>query len=161
MTEIRIWGDTLRIDKSFPLGIDRIALNGKVVFEGKLVPQEPCTFTVDSREYVITINGIGDGFRAIHLLIRKGNQLVHEGRYDGAGQNIDYAKAKARNNSYIMIGSIAISTAIITANATTRAVPGGAIGGAISGAIRGAIIGAVIGVIATVVRSLLLRKRTD
>ena len=52
-TTVSTMGDTIKIDKTFVSGKDRIAVNGDVVFEGKAAAGTPQRIKVGAREYAI------------------------------------------------------------------------------------------------------------
>jgi hypothetical protein len=77
-TTIQAIGDTIKIDKAFVSGQDRIAVNGQVAFEGKLNLATPQNFTAGSPEYTIEIQTVSKmtGAIAIHLQVHENGELL-------------------------------------------------------------------------------------
>lgn len=148
-TTIQAIGDTIKIDKAFVSGKDRIAVNGQVAFEGKLNLATPQNFTAGSREYTIETQTVSKmtGAIAIHLQVHENGELLHSGIYDQFGKPVgDQSQAKAAGAIHAcgMVGGIAGFATMMFLNIATGVVPGGAIGGAIGGG-GGVMVGYGIG----------------
>jgi hypothetical protein len=148
MATIKALGDTIKIDKTFVSGKDRIAVNGAVVFEGKANMPDPARITVGNREYVVGLEMVSKfaKINLVHLQIYENGNPVHTGVYDQAGKpvtNPGQAKSSAGVQFCGMIGAIVGVTVMLSLNHATHTVPGGAIGGAIGGGVGGAIGGAI------------------
>jgi hypothetical protein len=142
--KIKALSDTIKIDKAFVSGKDRIAVNDAVVFEGKLAKGSPQTVSSGKREYSIESKVVGKftGATAIHLQICEKGGLVHTGVYDQFGKPVGdekQAKANAKVQACAALGAIVGFTTMMTLNMTTGVVPGGAIGGSIGGGVGGAL----------------------
>ena len=141
--------DTIKIDKSFVTGKDRIAINGNVVFEGKLSPNSTQKFDIGKRKYFVESKVVNKLTKtvAIHLVIYENAEVVHKGIYDQTGKLVEDEKDAKRNGVLQACGAAGAATGIITMmilNLLTGVVPGGAIGGGI-GAGVGYGIGYAIG----------------
>ena len=148
-TNITAHGDTLKIDKAFVSGKDRITVNGQVAFEGKLCRGTAQVFDSGSRKYTIESRIVSwmTGAQVFHLQVQENSQEVHTGIYDLAGkplQNESQAKAGGAVQACGMVGMAVGLITMMFLNLTTGVVPGGAIGGAIGGG-GGAAIGYGIG----------------
>jgi hypothetical protein len=142
-------GDTIRINKAFVSGKDRIAVNDNVVFEGKLSSGSPQKVSAGSREYSVESRRVGKmtGATAIHLEVYERGELIHAGVYDQNGKSVEnegQAKANGAMQTCAMIGAVAGFTTMMSLNMATGVVPGGAIGGAIGGGVGG-MLGAGVG----------------
>lgn len=153
-TTIRVMGDTIKIDKTFVSGKDRVAVNGTVVFEGNAATQGPQRIKVGNREYAVQIEAVSKLAKAIlvHLKIYDNGSLVHAGVYDQVGKpvkNVEQAKAKSSAGVQMcaFVGAAVGVAVMLGLNNATHAVPGGAIGGAIGGGVGSAVgwgIGALL-----------------
>lgn len=147
-TKIQALDDSIKIDKAFASGKDRVSINGEKVFEGKLGTDSPQNFRFGNRDYSVEVRKVGKlGATAVHLQIYKDNELVHSGVYDQTGKPANGDSQVAQNGAlYLcaMVGAFVGVTTMISLNIATGVVPGGAIGGAIGGGV-GAAIGHGIG----------------
>jgi hypothetical protein len=148
-TTIRVMGDTIKIDKRFVSGKDRIAVNGTVVFEGNAAISNPQRIKVGNREYAVQIETISKFGKVIlvHLQIHENGRLVHAGIYNQVGkpvENREQAKSSAGVQMCAFIGATVGVAVMLGLNQATHTVPGGAIGGAIGGGL-GAALGSGIG----------------
>ena len=148
-TKIKAAGDEIKVDKAFVSGKDRIAINGEILFEGKLKDGEPETLTREIRQYVIVkrVTSMLAEMYSIELEISENGQLIHSGVYDKFGKS-HASQADAKTSGAVaacgMVGGIIGVAVMLTLNATTGVVPGGAVGGGIGGGVGGAL-GAWIG----------------
>jgi hypothetical protein len=146
---IRVLGQTIQIEKAFVSGKDRIAVNGQVVFEGKIRPQTPQRFTVGSCDYTVesrTVGGIAKAI-VIHLQICEKGKVVHSGVYDQRGNQVNaeaYVKKMRAIQACALVGGVLGFVTMMVLNAATGVVPGGAIGGALRGG-GGAGLGYAVG----------------
>ena len=148
-TKFEVLGDTIKIDKAFVSGKDRVSVNGNVVFEGKLGGDTPQICTVGNREYGIRSRTVSKltGATAIHVDVRENGELVHSAVYDQAGKSVESegkAKATGAVNMCAIAGGVIGFATMMFLNLATGVVPGGAIGGAIGGG-GGAMLGYAIG----------------
>lgn len=140
--KIQVIGDTIKINKVFMSSKDRVAVNDRVVFEGKLRPGEPQKIRAGEREYEIEFRKISKvtGAIAIHLNIHEKGELLHTGIYDQAGKpvtNEEQAKKSGAIQFCVMIGAVVGVTTMVSLSSATGVVPGGAVGGAIGGGVGG------------------------
>ncbi|QDU75162.1 hypothetical protein Pan97_21860 [Bremerella volcania] len=143
-TVIEALGDKIKIDKAFVSGKDRISLNGQILFEGKLVDDEPQKFKAGSREYKISRSVVSKmtNATATELTIFENNAPVFSALYDQQGKPVnDQAEAKSNGAIQVcgvigMMGGVAV---VLVASRETGMLPGGAVGGAIGGGLGGAI----------------------
>ena len=148
-TTINALGDTIKIDKAFVTGKDRVAVNGQVVFEGKLNTEPPPRFSAGKREYTVDTYIVGSltNAVAIYVDIFEGDNLVHSGIYDEAGnpvKNPEEARKVGVIRACAAVGAALGCFAMLTLNMRTGVVPGGMIGGAIGGG-GGALLGYGLG----------------
>jgi hypothetical protein len=148
-TSIQVLDDTIKIDKVFVSGKDRVAVNGQVVFEGKLAPSTPKTIAAGNREYVIETRLVSRmmGTTTVHLKVLENDQEVHSGLYDQTGkplQNEQQAGSSSAIQACAVVGAVIGVAVMLSLNMTTGVVPGGAIGGAIGGGC-GAALGQLVG----------------
>ncbi|WP_442483565.1 hypothetical protein [Aeoliella sp. SH292] len=137
-------GDSIKIDKAFVSGKDRVSVNGKLAFEGKLNQGRAETFNAGTRTYAIESKVISKLTSAVayYVQIHENGQQVHAGIYDHMGKplaNEGEVKTAGALQASAMVG-MGVGVAIMMfLNAATGVVPGGAIGGAIGGGVGGAI----------------------
>lgn len=141
---IQAVGDTIKIDKAFLSGKDRVAVNGQVVFEGKIAPNSPQSFTTAEREYVLEVRTLSKmtGAVSYHLNVRERGETVHTGIYDQLGKPVaseGQAKTTGAMQACGVAGGIAGFALMMFLNMATGVVPGGAVGGAIGGGVGYAI----------------------
>jgi len=134
--KIQALGDTIKIDKAFVSGKDRVAVNGEVVFEGKLSADMPQKFTAGNREYAFESKVVNKmtSVIAVHLQIYENAELVHSGVYEQSGkpvQNEGEAKKNAAIRACGQVGGIIGIATMLFLNIATGVVPGGAVGGVI------------------------------
>ena len=142
---IQVLEDTIKIDKAFVSGKDRVAVNDQVVFEGKLPPNTPLAFAVGNREYSFETRVVSrmTNALAIHLEIRETAELVHAGVYDQTGKRVNGdggAKSTGAIQTCGMIGGLLGFAAMMYLG---PAAVGGVAGDAVAGGIRGGIGGIV------------------
>lgn len=138
--KIQALGDTIKIDKAFVSGKDRVAVNGQVEFLGKLAVGKAHRFAAGNREYEIETKLVSKTTSAIaiHFQVFENAELVHSGIYDQAGKlvkNEEEAKKTGAIQSCGMVGGIVGMAVMIILNQATGVIPGGAIGGAIGGGV--------------------------
>jgi hypothetical protein len=139
----------LRIEKTF-LGKDRISVDEKPVFEGKIGCDTPHTFSADGRKYIIenVSPSLFGGMVVYHLQIFQGDSLVHEGLYNRKGespQSTEKKKASMGLQVYGFVGGAVAVFFVISANkAAGRSVFTSTIYGAIGGGL-GSMVGFGIG----------------
>lgn len=143
-TKIQVMGDTVKIDKAFVSGKDRVAVNGEVVFEGKLGGETPQKFIAGNRGYKLRTRRVSamTGAIAVHLQVYENKELIHSGVYDQAGKPVEnegQAKSTAALQVCGMVGGMIGFATMMILNAATGVVPGGAIGGALGGGIGGGL----------------------
>ena len=143
-TKIQALGDTIKIDTAFVSGKDRVAVNGQVVFEGKLGAETLQKFSAGNRDYALEVKTLNSmtGAIAVHLQIHEEAKLVHSGIYNQEGkpvQNEGQAKKTGAIQACGIVGGIIGFATMMFLNMATRGVPGGAIGGAIGGGVGCAI----------------------
>ncbi len=148
-SKIQVLGDTIKIDKAFVSGKDRVSVNDEVVFEGKIGGGAPQNFSAGNREYAIESRTVSKmtGATAIHLRVYEKGELIHSGVYDQAGnpvQNERQARATGAIHVCTIVGGVIGFATMMVLNMATGVVPGGAIGGAIGGG-GGAAVGYGIG----------------
>ena len=147
-TKIQVLDDTIKIDKTFTAGKDRVSINGETVFEGKMGTDSPQKFHSGNRDYAVEVKKVGKlGATAVHLQIHEDNELVHTGVYDQAGKPANGDGQVAKNGALhlcAMVGAFVGVATMLYLNGATGVVPGGAIGGAIGGGV-GAMVGHGIG----------------
>jgi hypothetical protein len=141
-TTIRALGDTIKIDKAFVSGKDRISVNGEIAFEGKLHPEAPQRIALGNRHYTIETTVVSKLTSAIsvRLEIDEGGEPMHSGLYDQMGnpvKNTSDAKSRAAMNASVFVGAIA--GVVVVTSLETIGAPGGIVGGAIGGLCGGAI----------------------
>jgi hypothetical protein len=148
-TTINVLGDTIKIDKAFVSGKDRVAVNGQVVFQGKLNSEPPPRFSAGKREYTVDTYIVGSltNAIAIYVDIYEGGNLVHAGIYDEAGnpvKNPEQARRVGAIRACAAVGAMLGCFTMLVLNMKTGVVPGGMIGGAIGGG-GGALLGYGLG----------------
>lgn len=148
-TTIQASGDTIKIDKAFVSGKDRVAVNGDVVFEGKLRGEKPQQFVVGHRKYAIRTKLVSEvtGAIVVQLKIYEKTGAIHTGMYDQDGKPVgseaEATTAPAIQTAGTLGAAIGVGTMLVL-NLVTGSVPGGAIGGALGGALGG-VIGSGVG----------------
>jgi hypothetical protein len=148
-TIINVLGDTIKIDKAFVSGKDRVAVNDQVVFVGKLDSEPPPRFSAGKREYTVETYIVSSltNATAIYVDIYENGNLVHSGIYDQAGNQVKHPGQASRIGAIQACASVGAALGVFTMlilNMKTGVVPGGMIGGAIGGG-GGALLGYGLG----------------
>ncbi len=148
-TTIKVIGDTIKVEKTFLSGKDRVAVNGTIVFKGNATLPNTAEIKAGGREYKVGIERIGWYVKTfvVHLEILDNGRLLHSGNYDPIGksvENAEQARSSAGVQTCAFIGGTVGVAVMIGLNSVGHAAPGGAIGGAVGGGI-GAAIGFGIG----------------
>lgn len=149
-TIIRAGDDTIRIDRAFVSGKDRVKLNGQTVFEQRLGNKTPQQFSVGERVYVIEKEIVSKLSNAwiVHLQILERGELAHDAIYDQTGKEVSNtasAKSSAGIHLCSVIGGVIGIVALVAGNRAAGFLPlDGALGGAVLGGLGGGL-GAMLG----------------
>jgi hypothetical protein len=148
-TKIKAANFNIVIDRIFVSGKDRVAINGEVVFEGKLNETPAIGHTFGNADISIRPEVVSKftGATIFHIVVQENGAPIHTGPYDQLGKPVGGSGDTKRNQITQLCGTIGTvigAMTLVIMGQASGIVPRGVLGSALAGGFGGAL-GAGVG----------------